>query len=168
LVLIFASVASGDDRWWVVGTTTSNNNGSQGITEGHLLCADEFPGSVWCTSKMIIEGGIHPATASAPFMGGLFTPSWINPAPVGAASVAGELLVIDFSGIQAHADNLNCQQWKTNSNSATGLVIAATGPQISFNVRECDRFAQYACCAPARITLKPINPNSLLKLKDVR
>ena len=150
-----ASASAQDHKIKYLGTTTATFDGSQGYFARHRACQQDFgDDAVWCTSQMIIQGGPAPGV---PDLGAPQPESaWVNPAPVGAASVATgdgvliDLFVTDFS-VRTQSQplqSLNCTGW--NSAAGDGLVIQQGNNGPTFNNRSCGLERPAACCGVPR------------------
>ncbi len=114
----------------LVGATRTAFLGTEGPMSFSRACAEDFPGSRWCTSAEILSS-VNPP--------GFRAVAWVRPVFV---LVSGSSFM-DVSGLLAPAPNFTCDTWSRTD--AVGLVVNAKG---SFSTHPCSVVRTAACCAP--------------------
>ena len=150
--VVFGAVsASAQQLHQFVGPSDNTFTGGQGQFGFHQACQVTFDGeAVWCTSRMIIDGG--------PAFGVVLASNvqlWVNPIAVGG------LLFIGGAGVDLRTvtdtfllenpgglvNILSCSRWTDNSDGSTGLTLENDAANGSFANRSCNVPRAAACCA---------------------
>jgi hypothetical protein len=146
---VFGAVsASAQDLHQFLGPSKNMLNGGQGYFSYHQACQATFPSAVWCTTKMIIEGG--PAQGVTLASDARY---WVNPVPVGGLTdnvgnfvATTDTFHFDFVAL---SNLLTCSRWTDASENASGLVLEGSGiagVNGTFVNRVCSNVIPAACC----------------------
>ena len=125
------STSSSCRSFELVGTTGTAFLGTEGPLNFSRACAEDHPGSRWCTSAEVL-GSVSPP-------GGIRAVAWVRPILVLAA---GDSLM-DVSGLLAPAPDFTCDSW--SSADARGLAVDGNG---AFTTHPCSIVRTAVCCAP--------------------
>ncbi len=122
----------------LVGFTSQTTPGDAGALGMTKLCAAEFTGSRFCTSKEVL------LTADVP--DDLTDNAWVRPSPMpvshSRASPGVTTRLLDASGVETDPEFMTCEAWRATTKS--GLSLDSDG---RFSTTSCTESLRVSCCA---------------------
>jgi len=123
-----------------VGYSSATTTGVVGIQQMHATCQADFPQSRMCSSQEILDSpSLPPAPGPPPY-----ERAWIAPSIRGAVAGPDGARVVDASGLEANADAVSCDAWRSFTHGLTYTPNGGTANSIS--TLSCSTAVPVACC----------------------